>query len=114
MPRLTSFIRRQFSRAVVAGLLAGVAWSQQGYPPEMVKDDKEPKRLPDGRLQSEAILKSDYEANLRDLGEMKKLMEEVEGEMKKNAQHVMSLGLMKKLEEMEKLARRVRGRMRRF
>jgi hypothetical protein len=74
----------------------------------------EEKRLPNGKLQSEEILKADHEANLKDLDKMKKLVESVQADLTKNKGHVLSLQAVKDLEEVEKIARRVRGRMKRF
>jgi hypothetical protein len=75
---------------------------------------EEPKKLPDGRLQSEAILKEDYEKNLKDLEQMRSLTGEIEEELKKNDRHVLSLKALKNLEEIEKVSRRIRQRMKRY
>jgi hypothetical protein len=76
--------------------------------------EEEEKRLPNGKLQSEELLKADHAANLRDMDQMKKLMEDVEADLKKNDRHVLSMKALKDLEEIEKLSRRVRSRMKRF
>ena len=76
--------------------------------------ENEPARLPSGKSQSEEILKADYKANLADLLQMQKLIDEVKTELEKNDRHVLSLSNMKKLEELETLSRKIRGRMRRW
>ena len=74
-------------------------------------DEKEkPKRLPDGTLQSEAILKEEHKRLLADLARLQDLGREIETELNKNDHHVLSMSILKKLEEVEKLARRMRGR----
>lgn len=76
--------------------------------------EQEERRLPNGKLQSEAILKADYEKNLEDLEKLRKMAEGVEAEIRKTKGQVLSLKVMRDLEEVEKIARRIRGRMRRF
>jgi len=76
---------------------------------------QEPSRkLPDGRDQTEAILKDDHQRNLKDAAEMLKLVEEIRKEMERDDRHVLSLGVLKKLEEIEKISRRIRGRLKRL
>ncbi|MCX6599225.1 MAG: hypothetical protein NTV70_22975 [Acidobacteria bacterium] len=70
-----------------------------------------PMRLPDGRLQSEVILEAEHAQTLKDLEEMKKLLSEIEAALEKNNRHVLSLPSLKKLEEIEKRARKIRSRM---
>jgi hypothetical protein len=72
------------------------------------------RRLPDGRLQSEAIIKEDHKQNLTDLKKMSELIQAVEADLDKSAGHVLSMRSLKQLEELEALSRRVRNRMRRF
>ncbi len=69
-----------------------------------------PKRMPDGTLQSEAILKEEHKRNLADVARIQALAGEVEEELKKFGHHVLSTGLLKKLEEIEKIAKRMRSR----
>ena len=48
------------------------------------------------------------------LEKIRKLTEGVEGDLRKNDRHVLSLKALKDLDEIEKIARRVRNRMRRY
>lgn len=70
--------------------------------------------MPDGRLQSEVLLKQAHKDNVKDLDQMKLLLEVVREDMDKSEGHVLSLKSLKNLEEIEKISRRVRGRMKRF
>ncbi len=113
MPTLTSCITRHFSKWFAVAFCAA-ALSAQQTEPRRPSDPEPERRLPDGKLQSEAILKSDYDENLKDLEKMRKLAETVESDLRKNDRHVLSLKALKDLDEIEKLSRRIRGRMRRY
>lgn len=76
--------------------------------------DKEPVRMPNGTLQSDAILKVDHQASLKDAAQLQKLSLELTIELEKNDRHVLSMQALKKLDEMEKLVKRIRARMKRF
>jgi hypothetical protein len=95
--------------------LAPALLSAQPPPREMAagEDDPSGRRMPDGRLMSEAVLKEDHKRNIEDLHRMKEIIGEVEQSLEKNAQHVLSIENLKRLEEVEKIGRRIRGRMRR-
>ena len=73
---------------------------------------EEPK-LPDGKSQREAILKEEHKRSLSDAAELVKLSEELKAELEKNDRHVVSLASIRKCDEIEKLAKRIRGRLRR-
>ncbi len=76
-------------------------------------DREKPVRLPSGKLQSEEILKAEHEKTLRDAAELVELSQALRDELEKNGRHVLSIGSIKKTEEIEKLAKRIRGRLRR-
>lgn len=115
MPTLTSFISSQFTKLAFFALLAPTA-PAQSFPevPTPRGQQQEERRLPNGKLQSEEILKADYEENLKDLERLRKTAEGIEEELRKNKGHVLSLKSMKDLDEIEKITRRIRGRMKRF
>lgn len=71
-------------------------------------------KLPDGRSQKEEILKADHANSLRDAGDLVRLSEELKSDLEKNDRHVVSVGTLKKLEDMEKTIRRIRGRLKRY
>jgi len=60
------------------------------------------------------ILKSDHEASLKDVETMRRLIEEVKIDMEKNDRHILSVATLKKLDDIEKLSKKIRGRMKRF
>ena len=74
-------------------------------------DDRHPVRLPNGKSQQEEILKADYEKTLQDAAQLVKLSEELQDDLIKDDRHVLSLASLKKAEEIEKLAKRIRTRL---
>jgi Tfp pilus assembly protein PilO len=77
--------------------------------------EKEPStdiRLPNGKSQQEEILKAEYQKTLKDAAELIELSEQLKAELEKNDRHVLSLSSLKKTEEIEKLAKRIRARLR--
>jgi len=78
------------------------------------RHEEAPVRLPNGKLQSEEILKEDYKKNLKDAQDLIDLAESLKTSMEKGEQHVLSLNDLKKTEEIEKLAKRIRSRLRRY
>jgi hypothetical protein len=96
---------------VVLGALIAQISPDVSNPPHR---DETPVRLPNGKLQSEEILKDDYKKNLKDAQDLIDLAESLKMGLEKGEQHVLSLGDIKKTEEIEKIAKRIRSRMRRY
>ena len=71
-------------------------------------------KLPSGKSQREEILKADHERSLKDVAEMVKLSGELQIELEKNDRHVVSVTSLKKLDEIEKITKRIRGRLKRY
>ena len=94
--------------AITVGLASGQTASNQA-----ADDDPTQKRLPSGKLQSDAMAKSDYDQNVKDARELTGLSKSIELELEKNDQNVLSLGLLKKLDDVEKITKRMRTRMKR-
>ncbi len=78
------------------------------------KDRTPPARMPNGSLQSEEILKAEHASSLKDSQRLKQLSEELSADLEKNNRHVVSMQTLKKLDEMEKLVKRIRARMKRI
>jgi len=70
-------------------------------------------RLPNGKRQRDEILKADYKQNLKDARQLMELSRSFELDLERSDGFVLSLGLLKKLDDIEKLTKRIRGRMRR-
>ena len=83
--------------------------------PEPDPDEKPGEfRLPNGKKQQDEILKADFEKNVKDARELTDLARSFEEDLEKNEAFVFSLSDLKKLDDMEKLTKRIRGRMKRF
>ena len=78
-----------------------------------VEPRPEPQRLPNGRNQQEEMLKAEHEQNLKDAAQLLELADQLKQELEKNDRHLLSVATLKKTDEIEKLARRIRSRLRR-
>lgn len=87
------------------GLLVPAVPQQGGQPQEEV-------RFPNGRLQRDEILKAEHEANLKDAAELADLATQLKLDLEKNDRFVLSVATLKKTDEIEKLAKRIRSRLR--
>lgn len=76
-------------------------------PPNPNEDNK----LPNGKSQKDAIAKEDHEQALKDVNELIAVAEQLKDELEKSGEHVVSVGSMKKTEDIERLARKIRGRL---
>ena len=91
---------------LLAALLAQI-------PPSQERPDPKDLRLPNGKLQSEEVLKEDHKRTLKDVDDITRLAAEIRAELEKNEHHVLSLGLLKKFDEIEKITKRARARVKR-
>ncbi|MBI2680399.1 MAG: hypothetical protein HYX25_05250 [Candidatus Solibacter usitatus] len=71
-------------------------------------------RLPGGKSQLEALLKEDHKRSIQDAAQLIELAESLKKELEKDDRHVLSLTSLRKTEEIEKLAKRIHGRLKRF
>ncbi|MCX6625584.1 MAG: hypothetical protein NTY38_31885 [Acidobacteria bacterium] len=69
-------------------------------------------RLPSGKMQREEILKAEYKKAVEESGTLLKMAEDLKIELEKNSSSVLSIPVLKKTEEIEKLARKIRSRLR--
>lgn len=77
-----------------------------------VKDEPEVK-LANGKSQKDEIIRVDYERNLRDAGELARLSEEIKDDLEKGDRYLVSTKTLKKLDDVEKLSKDIRQRLRR-
>jgi hypothetical protein len=107
----------QTRRAAVAFLLAsGALTTAQDEPPVALprrpgQGEDETPRLPDGRSQTDAIAKKQHADSLKDAKQLVTLAGEIRDEIEKAGNFVVPLSTVKKTEEIEKLARKIRGRL---
>jgi hypothetical protein len=69
-------------------------------------------QLPSGKSQRDEILKAERDQNLKEAAQLVELAQQLQQELEKNDRFVFSLNTLKKTDEIEKLARKIRSRMR--
>jgi hypothetical protein len=100
------------SFAVVVTLTALAAQRPSRQIDEAERAPSSDVRLPNGKSQQEEILKAEHQKTLKDASELIELAEQLKAELEKNDRHVLSLASLKKTEEIEKLAKKIRARLR--
>ncbi len=98
--------------AVVLALaaLSSLALSQTGRgAADPAQDDT---HLPNGKLQRDEILKAEHEQNVKDAAQLVDLAQQLQQDIEKNDRFVLSLGTLKKTDDIEKLIKKIRSRMR--
>ena len=103
-------------RLLCALLLTASAFTVEAQfpnPPNSQAEEPGNIRLPSGKMQRDEILKADHKKNLEDADELMKLSEELKIEIEKGEGQVLSLAALKKVDQIEKLAKRLRGRIKR-
>ncbi len=96
--------------------LAQISWAQvpEDLPRVEVPGQPSDRKLPNGKSQREEMVKADYKSNLRDVAELARLSEELKDELDKSGSNTVSVKTLKKLDDIEKLAKNIRNRLRRY
>jgi hypothetical protein len=104
------------SRIVLLLSLALTVTAQHGPPEPTLPPEPPPEdvRLPNGKLQREEILKADYQKTLEDVRALSKLADELKADLEKSDYNVLSVGTLKKTDDINRLAKRIHDRLRRF
>lgn len=74
-------------------------------------EDKDDPRLPNGKSQKDAIAQSEHEKALKDSEALVSLANQLKDDIQKAGNFVVPVAALKKTEEIEKLARRVRSHL---
>jgi hypothetical protein len=82
--------------------------------PRFPKPEDGDVRLPNGKSQRAEIARDDYRKNLEDATTLERLAEELKAEIEKNDRHIVSVPSLKKTEDIEKLAKNIRARLKRY
>jgi len=69
-------------------------------------------KLPNGKSQRDEILKSEHEQNLKDATRLVELSQSLKEEIEKNDTFILSMGTIKKTDDIEKLVKTIRSRLR--
>jgi hypothetical protein len=101
-------------RGAVLWTVAAVAWlalAQRGGRGENAPD-RQDVELPSGKSQRDEILKAERDQNIKDAAQLVDIAQQLQQDLEKNDRFVFSLNTLKKTDEIEKLARKIRSRMR--
>ena len=82
-------------------------------PPVKNEHEANEVKLPNGKSQKDEIIRVDYEHNLRDAGDLARLAEEIKDDLEKGDRYLVSTKTLKKLDDVEKLTKDIRQRLRR-
>ncbi len=74
--------------------------------------DRKDVRLPNGKSQREEILRDEYEQNIKDARALAELSAQLRDDLEKGTHTIFSVADLRKTDEIERLAKKIRGRMR--
>ncbi len=106
-------MRAHLLRCSVALSLTAAVWlafGQSGGAPAPHGDVQ----LPNGKSQRAEILKAERLQNIKEAAQIAELAKDLQQELEKNESYVLSMSSLKKTDEIEKLAKRIRGRLRHY
>ena len=108
------------TRRMAVGVLIGSATLAKQFPDtpdhenkkrEPFPDPNEDAKLPNGKSQKDAIAEREHAQALKDSSHMVELAQQIREELEKAGNFVVPLSTVKKTEEIERLAKRIRGRL---
>ena len=99
---------------VLLFLCAALGQIPQDSPPLALPRVPAETRLPGGKKQREQIVKADYKNNLEDAVRLAKLAEELKSALERGNEYVVSVPMIKQTEEIERLAKGIRSRLKRY
>jgi hypothetical protein len=76
------------------------------------QQQQEDVRLPNGKLQKDEINKSEHEQNIKDAAQLTDLAQQLQQDLEKNGPAVVSMSTLKKTDDIEKLVKKIRSRLR--
>ena len=107
-------MKRRLRHLVLVGVIATLtpAALPQQAGGGMGASEQDNAHLPNGKLQRDEILKAEHEQNIKDAARLADLAQQLQLELEKNDRFVLSLDTLKKADEIEKLAKKIRSRLR--
>ena len=70
-------------------------------------------KLPNGKSQKDEIIKADHKRNQEDSAKLAQLAAELRDELSMQESHVVSVKMLKKIDDMDRLTHNIRGRLKR-
>ena len=101
-------------RNVFALCFALALFAQRGQVTPATPGQEPEVTLANGKSQREEILRMDHKRNLQDSAAMAKLAEQVNEELERDDRFVVSLKTLKNLDEIERLTKTIRGRLKKY
>lgn len=100
--------------ALVLFLLGALSLAQapEGPPAAVPVGNTADVRLPNGKLQRDEILKAEYQDNLKDAARLVDMAQDLKESLEKDDRYVLSLATLKKTDDIEKLVKKIRSRLR--
>jgi hypothetical protein len=90
----------------------GFAQTPSEQPPIAASANQSDVRLPNGKSQRDEILKAEHQENLKDAARLADLAQDLKESLERDDRYVLSLSTLKKTDEIEKLAKKIRARLR--
>jgi hypothetical protein len=101
---------------LLIGGLSAAALGQRGGaippPPGATSAPGDDTKLPNGKSQRDEILKQEHDQNVKDAAQLSDLAQQLQQDLEKEDRYVLSMATLKKTEDIEKLARKIRSRLR--
>jgi hypothetical protein len=87
----------------------------QGVPtPSTPESSSNDVRLPSGKLQRDEIIQAEHKKNQEDAAALARLAQEVKDDLDNGDSYIVSVKTLKKLDDIEKLDKGIRARLKRF
>jgi hypothetical protein len=106
-----AFSRRNALLSLLAAPLAGAGQEPDERKLPIPTDLKEERRLPNGKSRDNAIAKQQHEDALKDAADLVAAAQDLKSALERAGDYVVDVSTVKKTEEIEKLARHIRGRL---
>ncbi len=103
---------RRLSLLLFLTVALGLAQNPAEQPPISPSANQPDLRLPNGKSQREEILKAEHQENLKDAARLADLAQDLKESLERDDRYVLSLSTLKKTEEIEKLVKKIRSRLR--
>jgi len=106
-------ILRRSAVALCAAAVFALAQEHESLPHLSPSSERADVTLPNGKSQRDEILKAEREENIKDAAKLADLATELKEALEREDRFVFSLATVKRTEEIEKLAKKIRSRIRR-
>jgi hypothetical protein len=105
------FTRRNALVSLLASPLAAAAQEQEERRPPIPPDPREDQKLPNGKSRNDAIARKQHEEAMKDVDDLIAAARDLKEALERAGNYVVDVATVKKTEDIEKLARRIRGRL---